>query len=310
MTDKKENTPTSGIAAIAVPCSARKQKLPTAALQGQNLVRAAQGRVAEQWGERLRQSHPWSSPAKDLYLGAAFRKARKAAEESRAPLFILSAGLGLVAGAVAVPPYDLTLSPGASGTLSKRVRGAFLPAQWWESLQAGPFASSMTTLGAHQGRILVGLTRPYATLVGAALASLPPEMLGRLRIFGGGLAPHLPAELHPQMLRYDARLDVLSPGTRLDGAARSLVHFAQFAAAVPMTTVAADQALVESALARVVAHPFIRRPRVTDAALRKYIRPLVREGLSATSALKQLRSQALVACEERRFRRLYGEAVA
>ena len=310
MIEKKANTFSPGIAAIAVPCSARKQKLPAADLQGQNLARAVQGRVADQWRERLRQTHPWSYPAKDLYVGAAFRKVRKAAEESGAPLFILSAGLGLVAGAAAVPPYDLTLSPGATGTLSKRIRGALVPALWWESLQTGPFASPMTALGARSGRILVGLTRPYATLVGAALASLPPELLGRLRIFGGGLAAHLPADLHPQLLFYDARLDVLAPGTRLDGAARSLVHFALLAATVPVSTVAADQALIESALAQVVARPVIKRPRVTDAALRKYIRPFVREGLSATSALKQLRSQVLVACEERRFRRLYEEAVA
>src|SRR3546814_7263091 len=74
----------------------------------------------------------------------------------------------------------------------------------------------MKALGAHDGRILVGLTRPYAVLVGSALASLPPEILGRVRIFGAGLTAHLPAALHPQVLHYDSRLDVLSPGTRLD----------------------------------------------------------------------------------------------
>ncbi|WP_394541516.1 DUF6884 domain-containing protein [Lysobacter enzymogenes] len=293
-----------------MPCSARKIKLPAEALQGKNLSRAAQARVADQWCERLRQAHPYSCLARNLYLGRSFRKACKAADEAGAPLFIFSAGLGLITGAAVVPPYDLTLSPGAPGTLSKRIRGAFVPAAWWERMQAGGFASPVTALGARNGRILVGLTRPYAALVGSALASLPPEMLGRLRIFGGGLAQRLPANLHPQLLHYDARLDVLSPGTRLDGAARSVEHFAQLAAAMPLSTVAADQVLIESSLSQVVAHPAIKRPRVTDASLLSYIRPLVREGISATSALKQLRSQALVACEERRFRRLYKEAVA
>src|SRR3546814_6547531 len=104
----------------------------------------------------------------------------------------------------------------------------------------------MKALGAHDGRILVGLTRPYAVLVGSALASLPPEILGRVRIFGAGLTAHLPAALHPQVLHYDSRLDVLSPGTRLDGSARSLEHFAGLAVAVPLSTVADDQNLVES----------------------------------------------------------------
>lgn len=308
MNDIQRKTKAQGIASIAVPCSARKKKLPTEILQGRNLSHAAQSRVADQWCERLRQAHPWSLPARDLYLGGSFRKACKVADETGALLFIFSAGLGLVTGTAVIPSYDLTLSLGASGTLSKRIRGAFVPAAWWERLQTERFASPMTALGDCKGRILVGLTRPYAALVGSTLASLPSEMHGRLRIFGGGLARYLPANLHPQLLHYDARLDVLSPGTRLDGAARSIEHFAQLAAAIPLSTVAADQALIESALAQIVARPVIKRPRVSDASLRKYIRPFVREGLSATSALKQLRSQALIACEERRFRRLYEEA--
>src|SRR3546814_11667976 len=109
------------------------------------------------------------------------------------------------------------------------------------------------------------------------------------------------------MLHYCSRLDVLSPGTRLDGSARSLEHFAGLAVAVPLSTVADDQNLVESSLAQVVARPMIKRPRVSDATLRKQLRPLVREGLSATPALKQLRPEeprasadGHASCRERR----------
>src|SRR3546814_13905701 len=108
------------------------------------------------------------------------------------------------------------------------------------------------------------------------------------------------------MLHYCSRLDVLSPGTRLDGSARSLEHFAGLAVAVPLSTVADDQNLVESSLAQVVARPMIKRPRVSDATLRTPLRPLFPEGLSATRAPKQLRSEALVAFDEQRFRRLYN----
>src|SRR3546814_19003578 len=93
--------------------------------------------------------------------------------------------------------------------------------------------TSDVAVGAHDGRILVGLTRPYAVLGGSALASLPPEIPGRVRIFGAGLTAHLPAALHPQGLHYDSRLDVLSPGTRLDGQARRLGQFVGLPAALP-----------------------------------------------------------------------------
>src|SRR3546814_11698260 len=93
----------------------------------------------------------------------------------------------------------------------------------------------MKALRAHDGRILVGLTRPYAVLVGSALASLPPEIHGRVRILGAGLTAHLPAALHPQVLHYDSRLYVLSPGTRWRGTGRHQLHFVAPAIALPPT---------------------------------------------------------------------------
>src|SRR3546814_19878801 len=102
---------------IAVPCSARKEKLPASFLLGANLPRAAQGRIADEWVARLKRAHARLTHAKDLYLGVSFRRARRVAQRSSAPLFILSAGLGLISGAAVVPSYDLTLSPEEPDTL-------------------------------------------------------------------------------------------------------------------------------------------------------------------------------------------------
>src|SRR3546814_12426900 len=86
VTEKKENTPRIGIASIAVPCSARKEKLPASFLLGANLPRAAQGRIADEWVARLKRAHARLTPAKALYLGVSFRRARRVAHGSSAPL--------------------------------------------------------------------------------------------------------------------------------------------------------------------------------------------------------------------------------
>lgn len=298
----------SGIAVIAVPCSARKTKLPTQALQASRIKRTDQASLASIWLQRLAGSIPSSRvPAGDLYAGTSFKRAQMVAERARAPVFILSAGLGLVAAATKVPSYDLTLSPSVATAVQFSITDTFDPSAWWEKLQVGPFASPMARLSDRKGRVLIALTQPYAQLVAQALAAMPASVRGRMRLLGSGLELHLPEKLHPQIIQYDSRLDVLMPGTRLDSASRALAHFVGLVSDQPLTTVAEDQFRVHSALAHVAYPATVARPRLTDTALRKHIRKMARQGWSATMALRHLRTEVRVACEERRFRRLFEE---
>lgn len=311
MSDFNEKQAFAGIAAIAVPCSARKTKLPTQALQAGRIRRTDQASLASLWRQRLGDSTPSARVlAGELYAGASFRRAQVVAEGAGAPVFILSAGLGLVAAAKKVPAYDLTLSPSAKTAVQFNVTDAFDPGAWWEGLQAGPFACPMARLGEGKGRILIALTQPYAQLVAQALAAMPAGARGRIRLLGSGLESYLPEKLHPQIIQYDSRLDVLMPGTRLDSASRALAHFAGLVADQRLTTVGDDQLRVRLALDGVAYPATTTRPRLTDAALLKHIRPMVREGWSATMALKHLRAEIQVACEADRFRRLYEEVSA
>lgn len=76
-----------------------------------------------------------------------------------------------------------------------------------------------------------------------------------------------------------------------------------------MTNMEADQCLVDTALSTVKFVAPTPRRRVSDAVLAKHIARFISLGMSATNALKQLRSEMQVACEERRFRRLYEETL-
>lgn len=310
MIDHKAISGGPGIALVVAPCSAQKAKLPVAKLCAKKLPSGTQAAVAKTWLDRL-SSAPRENltPSRDLYVGRAYRRIRALSEETGCRLLVISAGLGLVDGTTAVPSYDLTLSPSASHSLRTKIASRVSPSAWWEAVQLGPYATSIAALGDGdgRGRALVALTHPYADMIGRSLASLPPSVRSRLRIFGSGLSPHLPAALHPQIITYDGRLERVIAGTRLDAASRAMAHFVDILSNSPASTVEADQAAIDAALSSIALPITPFRKRASDAALTRYIVRFVRDGLSATNALKRLRVEAHVACEERRFRRLYDE---
>ena len=310
MVDNKAKYPAWGVSVIAAPCSARKEILPGDGFRASKLPRASQSVVAKAWLGRLESAAPSVGVlASELYAGRSFLRVRNVANDLGCRFFVVSAGLGLLDGTTVVPSYDLTLSTAGGGALRERLTHAPRPPEWWSSLQASPFASSMREFCTGRARILVALTQPYAEMVGASLANLPVADRSRLRILGFGLKPCLPQELHQQLITYDDRLNQIIPGTRLDGASRALAHFAGLVTTCPMANVEADQSLVDTALSTVEHVVPVSRQRMSDAALAKHVARFIRHGLSATSALKRLRSEARVACEERRFRRLYEEAL-
>ena len=88
------------------------------------------------------------------------------------------------------------------------------------------------------------------------------------------------------------------------------MHFAELAANIQLVSMECDQELIEQALAPVQARPVVLRTRLDDDALREHLRPWASEGLSFRTALRRLRDDSRVSCEEQRFRRLYNEVRA
>lgn len=272
------------------------------------LAGLSQAQAQAAWRKSLKRVSPeMFVPARDLYAGEAFRRGLAAADKIGCSFFVVSAGLGLVEEATPVPAYDLTVSPMAAESLKDHLRGSFVPTAWWEAIQQGPFASAVADLGRGKGRVVVALSRPYALLIGESLARLRPSVRQRVRLLGGGLESSLPTVLHPQIVRYDSRLDGFHPGTKLNFASRALAHFTRLVGNKPITSVLDDQSTVNRSLGKIEPPTVTSRQRLDDDALYGHIRSMIREGLSAQRALRVLRSDRQVACEERRFRRLYEE---
>jgi hypothetical protein len=265
-----------------------------------------QASVAREWLRRLNDAEP-ACPAEDLYAGSAFGVVRKVARESGAPIFIVSAGLGLIAGRTRIPGYDLTLSTRDNQSITRRVRDRFNRDLWWESVAKGRFATTWTEVFARGGLVLMAVSQSYAQLIAADLEALPPEHQQRLRLFGLGIQKTIPAALVSQIMPYDDRLDAASPGTKTNFAARAMDHFSR--ARPPMQGADADRAFVDRLLAEHQSPVVVHRPRLDDEQLIKRIGQHLRTTSGIQRILRRLRDEDRIACEQRRFTRLYHQAV-
>jgi hypothetical protein len=290
-------------------CTFRKRARPQFGSTPAALSIDTQDIVQSAWIERVR-TLPADTEAGILYAGRGFSLAAQAAKVAKAPLYVLSAGLGLVPARRRVPLYGLTVSAGHSESVATRVTGDFDAAAWFSGLLSSPLSDKwLDAIGPTSGRILIALTRPYAQMVGDSLSALGPEILVRLRIFGVSLAPVLPAALHPALAPYDGRLDAIFPGTRADFSQRALHHFVGLAADDGEQGRDADYAAVANALDKVTAPARPRRPRRTDADILEMIRARLPSQMGVARILRALRDEEGVACEQSRFSRLYRTAL-
>ena len=297
-------------AAVITICTKRKNaRLPFAATPV-SLPIGSQDAVQTAWIEKIR-TLPANAAASALYAGRGFRLATEAAKIAKGKLYILSAGLGLVAGDQQVPVYGLTVSGGHADSIASRVTGELDVAAWFSGLLSGPHSEKWAdVVGRGSGRVLVALTRPYAAMVGQGLSALEPQGLARLRIFGASLASALPASLHPALAPYDDRLDVILPGTRADFSQRALLHFVRSVAIKHEAQDRdADYAAVEDALGELVVPDRLRRPRRTDQEILQLILARMRSQSGIARILRALRDEEGVACEQSRFGRLYRTAL-
>lgn len=261
------------------------------------------------WLARLRASSA-ELPVRELYAGRGFGLAVRAAEQTDARLWVLSAGLGLVNAAQQVPCYGLTVSRGSSDSLHDRISSAFDPVGWFSAMLEGPFSKTWSDVFEPSGRILLALSCPYAKMIGPSLAALSSNDLARLRIFGASLRNVLPTELHPALMPYDGRLDSIFPGTRVDFAQRALFHFTNLAIDDGRHHDRdSDFAKVDATLREVRAPVSAHRPRRSDEEIIQLILAQTDLSRGASRVLRAIRQIEGVACEQSRFSRLYRAAI-
>jgi hypothetical protein len=275
-------------------------------LRGSALPRATQPQVAEAWLAMVRHAKP-SDRADEVYGGRSFSLAKGVARKFDADLAIVSAGLGYVKAETRVPSYDFTLARGNGNALCSHVLGGIDVQRWWLAMLRGPFSSSPSKDFAFRELVLVCLSRAYAPFVAPELSSIPTE---RLRIFGTSLHGALPEDLKACVLPYDDRLGSLGfTGTRSDFAQRALAHYATHVH--NGGSLADDRASVVTIMKG--GHfpmPTKVHASVDDDAIRIWIKKLMPiVGARRTPMLQHLRHVEGIACEQKRFARLFAETI-
>lgn len=301
---------------ILIPCTDRKRGQPSEQLRARSLEPGSAREVADEWCKRVASANQ-KQPHKEVYCGRAYREAATAAKELSAELAVISAGLGVVRADRKIPSYSLTVAPGSEDTvLNKITCDGARPDAWWSALKGKHdegtgvqdiLRSEPSTLA------LIGLTASYAHLISDDLMDLSGAEARRVRIFGAGIAEHLPAHLAAAVMPYDARLngpDSPIPGTMSDFASRALHHFAWCLRDGVVSAAHAEddrqKLLRQMADWRTPNTPV--RERMTDEEIVRFILEHWEEtGGRSGASLRFLRDSGH-ACEQSRFRDLFRTA--
>jgi hypothetical protein len=130
-------------AVVVTSCTNRKRLSPGPGLRARELATGALEDVVQDWLSRLDAAEA-RVPACRLYCGRAFAESVWTARAIGAPLFIVSAGLGIVAQATQVPSYSLTVAPHSSDGILERAQPASV-SDWWRQISARSAVSERLT---------------------------------------------------------------------------------------------------------------------------------------------------------------------
>lgn len=297
---------------VITSCTSRKKKGgPVLAIENVDTARSL-AELARMWRRQVEAAGESKLQlAADLYGGRSMSEAKRAADILGAPLHIVSAGHGLLRAKDGIPPYDVTVSPAPSNVLHRglmRLGGS--PADWWDAL-IGAFGKQRSLgqllAGAPQSLVLLAVPSVYLTLLTQELANLSDDAVKRLRILTSSHgASTLSDRLQQAVMPYDERLEGLATfaGTRTDFPQRALHHFVAVLAGHSLPHDLARERVCEAMEA--LRKPILpERQRKTDEEIIALLmQNWSRFNGSATALLRFLRDEALVACEQSRFRSL------
>lgn len=263
--------------------------------------------LAGAWRQRLA-NEKIRQPATGVYGGRNFQEARSAADELGATLLIVSAGLGLIDAATAIPAYGCTIVVGAEDSVRSRVTDRFSLKAWWTAIsKASVFSVDLARLvNQAEGPILIALPETYLEMLAPDLTALFPSAQERIRIFTGAPIDRLTPALRPYRMPYDNRLDGPDsprPGTLSDFASRALAHFVALGRGrSPQAALADDAEAVRSDLSSWRRPETFSRQRHDDKAMLELInRHWDDNGGSSSRLLRFFRDELDIACEQSRF---------
>ena len=302
-------------ALVVTNCTTRKRASTAAASLSAGRVGEGLDEFARRWVALIRREPP-VTPVGDLYCGRAFSQAKVVARALSADLYVASAGLGLVHEDDLAPNYNMSVGTGHTALHLALSRTQSTPAQWWASMNQmfGKPNPVSSLLREHSDSLFfVALPLAYVSMIQDDLAKVSDRESQRLRIFTSEAGREVvPLALTRCVLPYDERLEALPTydGTRADFPQRALRHFIQVLGGHRLSLNDAGLA-VSKMLSSLERRTVPARTKMTDNEIVALIQEKWNSrGGSSTRLLRYLRDDALVACEQGRFRDLWRQAKA
>lgn len=270
---------------------------------------------ADQWLDRV-QAQPTAAPAVEVYGGAGHVALTLAAKGSDSPMIFVSAGLGVIRSGEKIPSYNLTVSARGPGPFAHTTTQA-MPHAWWAALHRARSRGSPLAdfIRKHDDLVILALPMSYLAMVQDDLAALGSGQVSKLRILATQEC-RLPEPLAPQMILYDNRLALLGNG--YSGGMSSLIqraahHF--MCEVIPdrrIHSVEGQRRRVQTILSTQKQPKRLERLQVSDLVVTKHIRRMFAkaEKVPVTTALRVLRHEHGIACEQARFADLYQKVTS
>jgi len=296
---------------ILTSCSSTKRARVRPELTANTIRERRLVPFAREWARRINAA-PTVARAADLYGGPGVAAALAAARRLNCSAYFVSAGLSLLPEGRLIPAYDLSVA-GTESCPPALATGEASPAQWWKALNAElgrdrPIASLIRRT---DDLVLMALPASYLAMVAEDLASLTAFQLAKLRLIVSETTT-VPARLDSCVVRYSGRLAGVKGAPKGANAyfpQRALGHFADLLLRHRLkdADIATQRAQVAIELAG--AEPVVtpKRRLQTDAQIIRWMNENnSRSTRSATALLSEFRSAGF-ACEQTRFRELFGQ---
>ncbi|WP_313009368.1 MULTISPECIES: hypothetical protein [Stutzerimonas] len=299
---------------IITNCTNRKRMVDATPLRLPQRSFASLDEMTDAWINQIEATEIRRLPAESLYAGRSVQDAKRAAARVNARLMFASTGLGLVEGDFPSPLYNLTVGNDADSIRDALASLDASPSDWWTRLNGryrmeAPIAAIASN--ATVDVILVALSASYIDLIRNDLLAIDKSSRGKFRIFTSRPGVEkLPEPFKKYAMPYDERLESTTyAGTRADFPQRALRHFVEN----NWVTYSSDdsQQAVTVAMGRLKMTTRVSRRRASDEEVISLLKSAwTRHDGSSSRLLRYLRDDALVSCEQSRFRGLWVELKA
>lgn len=298
---------------IITSCTRRKRIGLTPALTARQLTSGSHRDVASQW-VALAKITEGKMTADQLYVGRAINEVKATAEILGAKISFASTGFGLIDATTEVPNYDLTVADPTDAIRTKVVDEPFSSQTWWACVNHSRKTKSLAVQLEESPNliILMALPKAYLFLIHHELAEIAKENSHRLRVFTSpDNAGSLPEFIRDAYIPYDERFDGTGspvPGTRSDYPQRVMRHFAEFIINKNSPDLDSEKKRVLKLLSGMNFREKVDRVQVSDDEVRNIVRQQLNKGqISAAKMLRVFRDDLLIACEQKRFSKIFRE---